>query len=905
MGVITDPANKLIDAKAAVAAASQNLSQVQKNNILLLNNPDPLVAAQARDAISNAKTAAYNAIAQRDVAQQNFNDVVSSNGIVKDVKVTGMVEGSQQKFSATVEQVQASTNSEMAAAVAAEKQRILKETAATAPVPVDNPAGTSVSQPQLQIGGAPAIQGVAFTPAQITAIQARAAIDNSLGRPSSNPDWVLQQANDQKNGVSIAPTTQAAADAAVPVSSVTTDAAAGAAAQAKFTQSLEYYNKTYETKEKAVAVYKEVLLNRNSTPEMIAEAKAAYNKASELHLQAADTAAAATTAELARVQGINAGSAVTTNNPVNDTLVAQGKEIITQGKDPAVIAADASAAEAAAQAKYKQTVDFAAKTFDTKEKAKDLYAEVLGNPNTTPEQIAQAKDAYNKANDLHTKATEDAAAATTAELARVQNTTPVPAVNTTGNADTAANNKPITTGNDPTTLAANAGGSTNKQISELVKTEQTRQDNAATAAEAADVAYTTAYENGASIGQLNILKEQKKAAQAEFKAATADLENAKLQAASEVDDGTIVTGPGGEEMTSGEAAAAQLARNTQQATSLKNRATLQTQDPLAAIDTPAPEPETQATNPSGDPGPNTQVFDDGSSLQTFDDGSTLATATDGTISSSPAPSDTPATTPDPVVNKPVETVDEGAIDTTARDSGASKTDDTSGSVPSSNTPAYGAMPASPAPAQAQWSAAKDLRVKLRVPSAYLTGPAAGPSNIIQKNGGILFPYTPQISLQNQANYAQNTPLHSNYPLYFFKNGQVGPIQVTAKFTVQNEFEGAVLLGVIHLLRALTKMKWGNDPDAGSPPPVCRFDAYGDYMLYNVPVAIASWRHELPDAVDYIAVGRQGSPTTFGHSMVPTMSTITIDLNVMYSRQEMLAYNVKDWLSGGLKYRGYL
>ena len=309
--------------------------------------------------------------------------------------------------------------------------------------------------------------------------------------------------------------------------------------------------------------------------------------------------------------------------------------------------------------------------------------------------------------------------------------------------------------------------------------------------------------------------------------------------------------------------------------------------------------------------PSIQGFEDGSTLQTFEDGSTLATATDGTISSSPAPSDV-TTTESPINEQPVAD-QSGAIDTSARNSGASVTSTTTPKnewqeevdrVSRSNLP-KGAQPNNPVPANAQWSEAKDLRVKLRVPSEYLVGPAAGPSSIIKKNGGILFPYTPQISMQNQANYAQNTPLHSNYPLYFFKNGSVGPIQVTAKFTVQNEFEGAVLLGVLHLLRGLTKMKWGDDPDAGAPPPVCRFDAYGDYMMYNVPVAISNWRHELSDNCDYIAVGRPGSPGTYGHSMVPTMSTITLDLNVMYSRQEMLSYSVKKWQAGELRGKGYL
>ena len=333
-----------------------------------------------------------------------------------------------------------------------------------------------------------------------------------------------------------------------------------------------------------------------------------------------------------------------------------------------------------------------------------------------------------------------------------------------------------------------------------------------------------------------------------------------------------------------------------------------------------------------------QAFDDGSTLETFEDGSTLATDTDGNITSSPPPDFAPLNQEESPVN-PVPIIGVPIVDETGElnpgwaqneetgeyfyrgngiDAGAQTGSDASDESTSSDADAqpggfYGRDPKvpygatkSPGPgAEAQWSDAKDLRVKLRVPNEYLSGPSAGPANILQKNGGILFPYTPQITVENQASYANQNPLHSNYPLYFYKNSTVSPITVNAKFTVQNEFEGAVLLGVIHLLRSLTKMKFGNDPDAGSPPPVCRFDAYGDYMLFNVPVSVASWRHELPDNVDYIAVGRPGSPTTYGRSMVPVMSSITLTLNVMYSRREMLAYNTKSWLSGSLRRRGYL
>ena len=127
--------------------------------------------------------------------------------------------------------------------------------------------------------------------------------------------------------------------------------------------------------------------------------------------------------------------------------------------------------------------------------------------------------------------------------------------------------------------------------------------------------------------------------------------------------------------------------------------------------------------------------------------------------------------------------------------------------------------------------------------------------------------------------------------------------MTAKFTVQKEEDGVVLLGVIHLLRALTKMRFGPDKDSGAPPPVCRLEAYGDYMLRNVPVTIASFRHDLPEGVDYIAVGKKSN--MFGHNIVPILSTITLSLNPMYSRSEMQEAGVNDWLNGKLRGQGYL
>lgn len=204
-----------------------------------------------------------------------------------------------------------------------------------------------------------------------------------------------------------------------------------------------------------------------------------------------------------------------------------------------------------------------------------------------------------------------------------------------------------------------------------------------------------------------------------------------------------------------------------------------------------------------------------------------------------------------------------------------------------------------------------LRAVLRVPEEYVpfdskqtySSDIKKPTDPLKPFGGIVFPYTPTISVENKAEYAQQSPLHSNFHQYFYKSSGVGPIQVSGKFTVQDENEGAMLLATIHMLRALTKMRFGADPFAGAPPPICRFSAYGDGMFDNIPVTVSSWRHELPDNVDYITVKNwQG---VYGISAVPVLSTITIDLNVIYSRQEMLQYGIPAWLSGNLKGNGFI
>lgn len=212
----------------------------------------------------------------------------------------------------------------------------------------------------------------------------------------------------------------------------------------------------------------------------------------------------------------------------------------------------------------------------------------------------------------------------------------------------------------------------------------------------------------------------------------------------------------------------------------------------------------------------------------------------------------------------------------------------------------------------------DYRAKLIIPQWYIDNLfPSKPSYFVdqvERSGGIVFPYTPTISYETKADYSNQHPMHSNYALHFYKNSSVSNISLSAKFTVQNDNDAGMYLTVKHLLTALTKMRTANDDFGGAPPPVCRLNAYGDYMFRNVPVAVGSVKIELPDNVDYYLIKTDSkyakndplnaAAYTFGeNNFVPTNSTISLTLVPMYSRNEMLNYGVGQFLNGTLNQQG--
>lgn len=155
----------------------------------------------------------------------------------------------------------------------------------------------------------------------------------------------------------------------------------------------------------------------------------------------------------------------------------------------------------------------------------------------------------------------------------------------------------------------------------------------------------------------------------------------------------------------------------------------------------------------------------------------------------------------------------------------------------------------------------DWRVKLSLgPGAdYLYKVPAGEAGILnplQDTGGVIFPYTPSIQINYGANYESPDVAQTNYKIYQYKNSSVDNIQITCDFTAQDTTEAEYLMAVIHFLRSVTKMFYGQDqlPRNGTPPPLCYLSGLGAFQFDNHPLVITNFTYTLPNDVDYIRAG---------------------------------------------------
>lgn len=242
--------------------------------------------------------------------------------------------------------------------------------------------------------------------------------------------------------------------------------------------------------------------------------------------------------------------------------------------------------------------------------------------------------------------------------------------------------------------------------------------------------------------------------------------------------------------------------------------------------------------------------------------------------------------------------------------------------------------------QANFAAKEDWRVRLSLaPDSQYMYNASEPGILkpLLETDGVIFPYTPSISVNYAATYEQTSLVHSNYKIFQYSGSGVDSVSLACAFTAQDTYEANYLLAVIHFFRSMTKMFYGQDdnPKNGTPPPLCYMFGMGGYQFAAHPLAIQGFSYTLPDDVDYIKTtsespagaprpskytpsdgrlagtgvekGGKGpgpsfstSPTTEAVTWVPTRIQMTITCVPIMSRNSVSnRFSLRDYASGKL------
>ena len=169
---------------------------------------------------------------------------------------------------------------------------------------------------------------------------------------------------------------------------------------------------------------------------------------------------------------------------------------------------------------------------------------------------------------------------------------------------------------------------------------------------------------------------------------------------------------------------------------------------------------------------------------------------------------------------------------------------------------------------------------------------------LKKVNGVIFPFVPQIIVNNSANYSAQSPAHTNYPYQVYQNSTIGTINLFGQFSAQTQEEAKYVRAVILFMRLVTKSFRNNDPNAGNPPIILRLTGHGNNLLPNAPVVIQSFDLTLPNSVDYITVADTEK------DRIPTMTDISITMTPIYSRSDLTTFSMDD-IANGNNLKGFM
>jgi hypothetical protein len=164
--------------------------------------------------------------------------------------------------------------------------------------------------------------------------------------------------------------------------------------------------------------------------------------------------------------------------------------------------------------------------------------------------------------------------------------------------------------------------------------------------------------------------------------------------------------------------------------------------------------------------------------------------------------------------------------------------------------------------------------------------------LLEKTGGVVWPYNPSITVSTKAEYNSISTIHSNYQMYGYKNSTVDDIQISGEFTCETEEDAAYWIAATTFFKTATKMFFGEGALAGNPPLICNLTGYGSSVFDKVPVIIKSFSVDLKEDVNYI------NCNTFNtNTWVPVVSTISVTVAPVYNRRKQRKFSLEQYSQG--------
>ena len=170
---------------------------------------------------------------------------------------------------------------------------------------------------------------------------------------------------------------------------------------------------------------------------------------------------------------------------------------------------------------------------------------------------------------------------------------------------------------------------------------------------------------------------------------------------------------------------------------------------------------------------------------------------------------------------------------------------------------------------------------------------------LSDTNGVLFPYTPTISVSHTAQYTGMHPTHSNYVQHSYNASSVDAISIDGYFTANNADEARYVFAVLHFLRSAYKMFFGTDANRGTPPPVLRLSGYGPFNYHSVPVVLTNFTEIMSADRDYIEVPLASAPDAATKTMIPTYMNMTMTLSPIYTKQQISNFGLDSFARGDL------